>query len=46
MVRVAERQAETVAAAVREALADSGLDEDVRRMVTANVGRHLRALAG
>jgi hypothetical protein len=46
MVRVAERQAETVAAAVREALADSGLSEDVRRMVTANVGRHLRALAG
>lgn len=44
MVRVAERQAETVAEAVRAAVVEAGLSEDVRASVLASVGRHLRAL--
>lgn len=44
MVRVAEKQGEMVAAAVRAALGELELDDEMRRAVMAGVGRHLRAV--
>lgn len=45
MVRVAERQGELVAAAVRAAVGELELDDEMRRAVMAGVGRHLRSVS-